>query len=416
MTAAFILGINMFIGAIFAVAFGVVSATNRTARGAGWLAAGYALGMVYVALEFELRWQADPVPVSIGIYLAFLAATTCCLIGVAQHYRLSPPRAAITAIWIASLVTTPVIFTLPYGSGLRTLLYQLPYAVMQFFVGWVIFRSRQRQPLDLLLMALSSLAALLYLLKPAVAWFVGTARTPQDYMASTYAAISQSSASVTLIALALVLLLVMMRDATAEMAAQSQTDPLSGVLNRRGLEVHGAQMLAEAQRQGKQLTLITADLDHFKAVNDTFGHTAGDEVIVQFAARLSEAAGEDGIVARLGGEEFAVLLAKTDLSAGRRFAEALRQSLSTQPLLGLGIGQTVTASFGVAQMASDDTLYELSHRSDTALCKAKAGGRDRVHLALKEAPCSSPATKFIARQAQPGSVEYTRSHHNFSAV
>lgn len=391
MTAAFVLGINMFIAGIFAVAFGVVAAANRTARGAGWLAFGYATGIVNGALEFALRWNANPTPFAIGIFLVFLLALTLCLIGVARHYAVAPPRIAMAGVWGASLLAIPLIFTLPFDAPLRGLLYQSPYVAMQLLIGWVILRSRRRQPLDLLLIALNGAAALLYLSKPLIAWTVGTASAPQGYMATTYAAISQSIGAVTLVALALVLLLVMMRDTTAEMMARSETDALSGVLNRRGFDAHAERTLGQARRRAEPLTLVAADLDHFKAINDGFGHAVGDEVIAHFAALLRGSAAGDAVVSRLGGEEFAVLLARADLADGRRYAEAVRAALSAEPLAKFGIGHAVTASFGVAQMAPHDSVSDLCRRADAALYRAKAGGRDRVHLALSERQPTAPA-------------------------
>jgi diguanylate cyclase (GGDEF)-like protein len=388
MTAAYILGINMFVAAIFAVAFGVVAASNRSALGARWMAAGYALGIVDIGLEIGLHWQSDPTPFTISIFLVFLAATTLCLIGVAIHYRSPPPRAAISAIWIASLLAIPLIFTLPYGSALRALLYQSPYVAAQVLISWVILRSRSRQPLDLLLAALSGVTALTYLAKPAIAMAVGSAAAPQSYMTTTYAAISQSIGSVTLIALALILLLVMMRDTTAEMIAQSETDPLSGVLNRRGFEAHAVRLLTAARQANQHVVLVTADLDHFKSVNDEFGHAAGDGVIAHFARLLSDAADEHAIIARLGGEEFAVLLPQATVVQGRRYAEAVRTTLAAAPLNALVHKRMVTASFGVAQKAPEDSLFDLLRRSDIALYKAKRAGRNKVCLSLMEWPAS----------------------------
>lgn len=383
MTAAFILGINMFVAAIFAVAFAVVAATHRSARGAGWLAAGYAMGIVDVLLEFLLPAQGDPTPIVVGIFLSYLAALSFCLIGVAHHYRVAPPRKAMALIWGAGLLIAPAIDLLPYTAPLRALLYQAPYFVMQSLVVWVILRSGRRQALDMLLLGLTTLSALVYLARPAIGWLVGIASMPQAYMATTYAAISQSIAAITLVGLALVMLLVIMRDTAAEMVARAETDLLSGVFNRRGFEDRGERALHEARKCGVPLALVAADLDHFKAVNDGFGHAAGDRVIAHFAALLRGAASEAAIVGRLGGEEFAVLIPDADLTDGRRFAESVRAALCAADL---GIGHGVTASFGVAQMVAGDSLFDLSRRADSALYRAKASGRNRVCVALGELP------------------------------
>lgn len=391
MTAAFILAINLFIAGIFAVAFGVVAATNRTARGAGWLAGGYALGIVDVVLELVLPEQADPTPVAVGIFLVFLIGQTFCLIGVARHYRVLPPWIAIAAISTLSVLAIPLIFTLDYGSPLRSLAYQLPYFAMHSLIVFTIFRSRRRQALDVLLMVLTAVTALLYLVRPLIVWIVGTANAPQGYMATTYAAISQSVGAVTLIAMALVLLLVIMRDTAAEMNIRSETDSLSGALNRRGFDAHAERLLAQAQRTGAPLALVTADLDHFKAINDGFGHAAGDMVIAHFASLLRGSAAAAAIVSRLGGEEFAVLMPDATIAEGRRYAETVRTALAAAPLSGLGVDQRVTASFGVAQAMPGDTLFDLSRRADAALYRAKASGRNQVSAALADlSPTPTP--------------------------
>ena len=383
MTVAFVLGINMSVAGIFAVAFAVVAATNRTARGARWLALGYGMGIVNVGLEFLLTRQVDPTPVGIGIFLVFLLALSFALIGVAYHYGARPPWGAMAAIWVLTILAVPVIFSMTYGSILRLMLYQLPYFAMQSLVGLVIWRSGRRQALDLLLIALQLIAAIIYVAKPFIAATVGTASAPQGYMATTYAAISQSGSVVTLMAIALVLLLIMMRDTTAEMIARSETDPLSSVLNRRGFEHHVELALL---RGGDTAVLIAADLDHFKAINDSFGHAAGDGVIAHFAAMLVDAAPAGAIVGRIGGEEFAVLIPDALLSEGRLYAEAVRTAFASAQLPVLGIDRGFTASFGVAQRSADDTLFELSRRADAALYRAKASGRNRVRVALGELP------------------------------
>ncbi|USA38504.1 GGDEF domain-containing protein [Pelagerythrobacter marinus] len=393
MTAAYILGINMVIAGIFAIAFGVVATMNRNASGARWLSAGYATGIFTVLLEFAIPWQANALPVAVAIFLVYLLTLTFCVIGVARHYAVTSHAKYLGAIWLVSLLALPVTFTLPYGTLERGFLYQLPYFAMQVLGCFVIVRSGRREPLDLLLIALSLLAAFTYLSKPMIGWAVGMASASQGYMASTYAAISQMLGAITLVSLALVLLLVMMRDATAEMVARSETDVLSGILNRRGFDAHAEKALAAAREQAESVTLVAADIDHFKTVNDTYGHAIGDAVIARFAQLLKTAAGEGAVVGRLGGEEFAVLLAGSNLAEGRRFAESVRERFCAAPLAELGIDRTITASFGVAQLTLADNLFDLARRADSALYRAKRSGRNQVSLALGELTPKPPSPR-----------------------
>ena len=386
MTAAFILGINMFIAALFGVAFAVVARSNPVARGAGWLAGAYALGVADVTLEFLLPWSAHPTTIGFVIFYIYLAALTCGMIGVSKHYRAPLPTAPIASIWVLAALLTPAMLVLPYGSAARTLLYHIPYFAMQMLMTWIVIRSQRRMLLDRLLVFVSSAAALTYMVKPLVAWRMGIADAPQHYLASHYAAISQSMGSVILIALALVLLLVMMRDMTIEMVARSETDPLSGLRNRRGFEVHGDAMVATALRRARPLTLVTVDIDRFKTINDRHGHAVGDQVIIALARLLSDATGEKDLVARLGGEEFALILANQNIEQAARTAEILRQRVRAELSAAIGHEQEVSASFGLAQLAPGEALSDLARRSDLALYEAKNTGRDKVSLAPVDKP------------------------------
>ncbi len=381
MTAAFVLSINMFIAALFAVAFAVVASTNPTVRGAQWLAAAYGLGVLDVGLEFVLPSLVHPVFAVVSIYAIYLTSLTLGIVGVSKHYGVHQPKRSIGIIWIAGMALVPVMLSLPYDSTLRIFLYQLPYVALQLLLIGIVIRSGRRMALDRLLVFVSSLAALTYLAKPAVAAKITSASAPSGYIASDYAAVSQTMGAVTLVAMALILLLVIMRDTTMEMVARSETDPLSGVLNRRGFEAHGQRAVEHSKKNGLPLALITLDLDRFKAINDSYGHAAGDMIIADLAALLAASVDKDDLVARLGGEEFAVLLPGRNSAQAHAFAEELRVHISRKLPARLGNEKAVTASFGVAELLVTDQLSDLCRRSDVALYEAKAAGRNKVSTA-----------------------------------
>ncbi|MFN3437066.1 MAG: diguanylate cyclase [Acidovorax sp.] len=157
---------------------------------------------------------------------------------------------------------------------------------------------------------------------------------------------------------------------------QARTDALTGLLNRRGFETQMAFGLAMARRSGRPLSLITVDVDHFKRVNDTYGHEAGDEVLRRLARTLEERLRGSDVVARLGGEEFVVLLPDTDLAGAQAIAQALVKAMAEQqdPVVG-----TITVSAGVASMRGvQDNGTDILRRGDAALYEAKGQGRNRV--------------------------------------
>ncbi|MBU0747601.1 MAG: sensor domain-containing diguanylate cyclase [Gammaproteobacteria bacterium] len=157
---------------------------------------------------------------------------------------------------------------------------------------------------------------------------------------------------------------------------QARTDALTGLLNRRGFETQMAFGLAMARRSGRPLSLITVDVDHFKRVNDTYGHEAGDEVLRRLARTLEERLRGSDVIARLGGEEFVVLLPDTDLAGAQAIAQAVVQAMADQqdPVVG-----SITVSAGVASMRGlQDNGTDILRRGDAALYEAKGQGRNRV--------------------------------------
>jgi diguanylate cyclase (GGDEF)-like protein len=156
---------------------------------------------------------------------------------------------------------------------------------------------------------------------------------------------------------------------------QALADPLTGLANRRSFDDQLARAGVRARRKQESLALLTIDLDHFKAINDTWGHTVGDQALQAVAQAMEAVAREEDLAARLGGDEFVMLL-RADVVGARRVAEALRTAVSEVTTLP---GGPPSLSIGVAVLPDDaDTVEELVKASDAALYEAKSAGRDRV--------------------------------------
>jgi diguanylate cyclase (GGDEF)-like protein len=163
-----------------------------------------------------------------------------------------------------------------------------------------------------------------------------------------------------------------------ELSRLATTDGLTGLANRRRFTEQLAQATASARRYGHPLSLLFLDLDHFKSVNDTHGHGVGDRVLQEVARLLADRARSTDLVARIGGEEFAVLLPSTDAAGARLFADDLCARVRTHDF---GDLPRVTASIGLAQFRpepGDDRGACLFSEADRALYAAKTAGRDRV--------------------------------------
>ncbi len=168
------------------------------------------------------------------------------------------------------------------------------------------------------------------------------------------------------------------------------TDSLTGVGNRRRLDEALAIEVERGRRYGNTLCLLIMDLDHFKEVNDRYGHAVGDEVLKRFAALLRDHCRQSDLVARFGGEEFVLLLPDVHLESAVACAERIRQRLASQPLAPQ-VGR-VTASFGVAMLSSNEEGGDLLRRADQALYRSKKEGRNRVTQSIAPGQSAAPNT------------------------
>ncbi len=168
----------------------------------------------------------------------------------------------------------------------------------------------------------------------------------------------------------------------AELAPLVNADPATGCLNRRGFALHLERALIEARRRRGEIALLALDLDHFKQINDRFGHLVGDEVLYEVAAMITEAVSEEGVVARMGGEEFTVLLPWADSEAAGAVAERIMERLRERQCRALPPGTVVTMSIGIAaERITDSNIGSaLRARADEALYAAKRSGRNRILL------------------------------------
>lgn len=158
------------------------------------------------------------------------------------------------------------------------------------------------------------------------------------------------------------------------------TDSLTGLLNRQAFELMFEQAVHEAHRAKTPLSMILLDIDHFKSINDSHGHLAGDRVIMRVARMLENSLRNGDVLCRWGGEEFLILLKQTSLISAQAVAEKLRDAMAAEQLQLGHRTLRITGSFGVAQFGGVETLVHFFARVDRALYLAKAAGRNRVEV------------------------------------
>ncbi len=161
--------------------------------------------------------------------------------------------------------------------------------------------------------------------------------------------------------------------------AEARTDALVGVGNRRAFDEELARRYAAWRRQGTTLSLLIIDVDHFKRLNDTHGHQAGDEVLRGIGRVLAANIRDMDFVARYGGEEFAFILPGIGIEGAKSAAERIRTAIAAATFPFEGKTLSVTVSLGVAELAPGDTVASLLERADSALYAAKSNGRNRAY-------------------------------------
>jgi diguanylate cyclase (GGDEF)-like protein len=169
----------------------------------------------------------------------------------------------------------------------------------------------------------------------------------------------------------------------------AMTDPLTGLFNRRAFNDAAYKMMAQRARRGQPVSVIAFDLDHFKSINDRFGHAVGDDALKIFARTASGSMRATDMIGRLGGEEFAAII-PGGISDAHIVAERVRAAFQNTGVVISGHAMNATVSIGIAEAIPPVALDTLMERADGALYRAKSGGRNRVVAAEPEVPTIAP--------------------------
>jgi diguanylate cyclase (GGDEF)-like protein len=377
--AVFFLAVNFIVAMSFSAVFAVVSTRSRSRKAALWLAAAFAIASLSAVCELCVAYSGSSKIWALGAFATVLGGMLLLNIGIRQLYELRINWWISGGFLVTSLLLSDGIYDLPRGTPLQAFSYQAPFALVVLASAWPAIWSPRRLAIDRFLGVLLLVTGLHFAAKAGLAVLVGAGSAAKDYIHSSYALISQSSTAILMVAVGLTLLSVLVLEIMADERNESEKDVLSGLSNRRGFE-RGVKA-AISDRSHGQHAVVLCDLDHFKNINDSYGHHAGDMVIRGFGALLRSCAPREAIVGRMGGEEFAVFLPNTTMEVALLLAHALRSGTAAMAIAGIPSSVTVTASFGVANLISPGQLEEMLLRADVALYEAKRGGRNRVQEA-----------------------------------
>lgn len=351
--------------------------------GARWWIAGFAA----LALGFFLNGMQRMLPPLVGLTCgtSLIAAGTGMLLIGTQRFLAVPRR---LDLWVAAgvvfTVLTSILFWAVWPSvNLRIVTSNLVMALMIAALAWILVRHagpRLIAPARITA-AVAIVLTLLVVLRSIAAWL----SPPMDHalQADMINVLVYFAAAMGQLALGLGCYYMLMIRRNVALEALSSIDPLTGAYNRRGLELAVARVEHDVLRHGTPYSVIALDLDHFKRVNDTHGHPAGDVVLRRLAAECRANLRGDSVVARLGGEEFCLLLPGCALDDARAVAERIRHSFETARIQAAGIDISCTVSMGVAQSRAESADFAgVMQQADVALYSAKEQGRNRVAIAV----------------------------------
>ena len=329
-----------------------------------------------------IQWAANLVSNMIGYSppivwaTATLAATAMILCGVTGYRQRSglavhvPALAALGAAVLAGAGATRLLW--PHAGLYLSLIPACAMLMLPLMAHAIAVRPGSRNVVEKVSIALALVFTLFEIVLLTLALRIGPTADNAAY--ALYLGMLMIGFPVLYIAMAMSGLFLLMADRTAALSRLARHDPLTGLLNRGGFR----ETLARQIGGVKAGCIAIGDIDHFKRINDQHGHAAGDLALRLVARTLRLGAHDDMLVARIGGEEFALFLPAYALERAERFVERMRAAVATIALPGhAGVG--VTMSFGVAPCrGAEDGLDGVIARADAALYRAKTGGRDRV--------------------------------------
>lgn len=302
--------------------------------------------------------------------------------GSCERVKRRAPYFLIAATGVLALLAGYAAITNFDTATLRLAPVNGAHAVLLFTCGWVWFKGpnsdhvANRGAISIIFFSFS----LFSIAFPFVMYNVSSAPLAAQYHHSASWFTYNFAIIMMVMVAGLSLTAVLTDDMVKMIKTVSSTDLLTGLKTRRAFEEGFQDIFLKLERSPLPLSIIIADIDHFKLVNDTYGHQTGDRVIATFGKLLIEGSRKTDLVARIGGEEFCIVLWNADAAGARLVAENLRTQFQAAQFEGIPKHKKFTSSFGVATLKTGEDSEELYRRADQALYLAKEQGRNRVCL------------------------------------
>lgn len=385
----------------FAATFVVLWRVGRMRRHVLGFGIAYALSAVGFLITHFL--PADAFYVFHTTQLFYTLATIVMLASVCERAGQRLHLGSFAVVYVVSALALAVAVGFSGDVGPRLIIVNTGYGVMFAMGVATLLAARRRNVIDVAIIGVMAFQAADFLIRPNLTLMFERSIPAEVYRDSIYYSLIGLVLGVKGVTTAMVLIGATIAEWTTALRESGARDALTGLRNRGSFEEAMRGLMARAQAERRPLSLVVADIDHFKQVNDIWGHQAGDQAISGFGKLVAKMIRGSDTAGRVGGEEFCIALWNCENVPAHRLAERIRQAFAGLQHAGLNDDIRLTASFGVATARDGETYMQLFARADEALYRAKSKGRDRVENA------EDRRAEEAARAPNPEPVELRRA-------
>ncbi|MDE1174943.1 MAG: GGDEF domain-containing protein [Parvibaculaceae bacterium] len=368
--------INPVLAFLVATMFFLLWLNQRTRQYIIYFAAAFLLIAVSICAQVFIVPR-DAGQNSIVVCILYLSSLIVLSGGITKRAEIDFDYLSYGLIFSVTTFLDYYFFYIKFDFAMRAYVLNFGAGAVMLVTAFKIRHFRRGSSIDSMLFWLLLLTGLHFFPRTILTLAPGTPNPdPVTFFASTFWLVFSLSAAIFFLAIAFLLLWAVASDIIADFKKVGSTDALTGLYNRRGFEELALEKIARKNRDA--ISLVFSDIDHFKRVNDMYGHASGDLVLRKFSSILSEEVRTVDVLGRFGGEEFVVLLANADRYVAQRFADRVRSRLRMAVFDDIPGSGNITASFGIAEYKPGETLMALVDRADKMVYAAKKAGRNRV--------------------------------------
>ncbi|MEO0907306.1 MAG: GGDEF domain-containing protein [Pseudomonadota bacterium] len=309
---------------------------------------------------------------------AVMLASVCERVGQRLHLE------SIAFVYVITALVLAVTVSFSNDVASRLIIVNIGYGVMSVIGATTLLMAPRRSVIDTAIIAVVAFQAADFLIRPTLTLMFEQSIPAEVYRDSIYYSLIGLVLGVKGVTTGMVLIGAAIAEWITALRESSERDALTRLHNRGSFEQSVQKLLPQAQVEGRAFSLVIADIDHFKQVNDIWGHQAGDQAISGFGELIGNMVRGCDTAGRVGGEEFCIAVWNCDNAPAYRLAERIRQAFACLEHTGLNEDIRLTASFGVATARDGESYKQLFARADEALYRAKERGRDRVENAEEQ--------------------------------